>query len=44
MQKLGRREFSIEKVIKRKSNKLYTKWNNYDDSFNSSIDDKNILT
>ena len=28
-------EFRIEKVIKRKGNKLYVKWKDYDHSFNS---------
>ena len=34
-------EFKVEKVIKRKDDKLYNKWKGYDHSFNSWID-KNI--
>ena len=30
----------MEKVIKRKSDKLYLKWKGYDNSFNSWIDKK----
>ena len=33
-------EFRIEKVIKRKGDKLYVKWKGYDNSFNSWIDKK----
>ena len=36
-------EFRIEKVIKRKSDKLYVKWKGYDNSFNSWIDKKDIV-
>ena len=32
----------IEKVIKRKGNKLYVKWKGYGNSFNSWIDKKDI--
>ena len=35
-----KKEFRVEKVIKRKSNKLYAKWKGYDNSFNSWIDKK----
>ena len=31
-------EFRIEKVIKRKCDKLYVKWEGYENSFNSWID------
>ena len=34
-QKTNQQEFRIEKVIKRKGNKLYVKWKGYDGSFNS---------
>ena len=34
------KEFSVEKVIKRKSDKLYVKWEGYDNSFNRRIDKK----
>ena len=33
----------IEKVIKRKGDKLYIKWKDYDSSFNSCIDKKEIV-
>ena len=33
-------EFRIEKVIKRKGDKIYVKWKGYDNSFNSWIDKK----
>ena len=38
--KANQEEFRIEKVIKRKINKLYVKWKGYDNSFNSWIDKK----
>ena len=34
LQKTNQKEFRIEKVIKRKGNKLYVKWKGYDNSFN----------
>ena len=43
MQKTNQKELKVEKVIKRKSNKLYVKWKGYDSSFNSWIDIKDIL-
>ena len=33
-------EFRIEKIIKKKGDKLYIKWKGYDNSFNSWIDKK----
>ena len=36
-------EFRIEKVIRRKGDKLYVNWKGYDNSFNSSIDKKDIV-
>ena len=39
----NQQEFRIEKVIKRKGDKLYVKWKGYDNSFNSWIDKKDIL-
>ena len=36
-------EFRIEKVIKKKGDKLYVKWKDYDYSFNSWIDKKDIV-
>ena len=38
LQKTNQEELRIEKVIKRRQNKLCMKWKGYDDSFNSSID------
>ena len=43
LQKTNQEEFRIEKVIKRKGNKLYVKWKGYDNSLNSCIDKKDIL-
>ena len=43
LQKTKQNEFRIEKVIKRKGDKLYVKWNGYDNSFNSWIDKKDIV-
>ena len=36
-------EFRIEKVIKRKGDKLYVKWKDYNGSFNSWIDKKDLV-
>ena len=33
-------KFRIEILIKKKDNKLYVKWNGYDNSFNSWVDKK----
>ena len=38
LQKTNQKEFRIEKVIKRKGDKLYVRWKGYDSSFNSKID------
>ena len=38
LQKTNQKEFRIEKVIKRKGDKLYVKWEGYGNSFNSWID------
>ena len=35
LQKTNQKEFRIEKVLKRKGDKLYVKWKGYDNSFNS---------
>ena len=43
LQKTSQTEFRIEKVIKRKSDKLYVNWKGYDNSFNSEIDKKDIV-
>ena len=42
-QKTNQKEFRVEKVIKRKVNKLYVKWKDYDNSFNSWLDKKDII-
>ena len=43
LQKANQKEFRVEKVIKRKGDKLYVKWKGYDSSFNSWIDKKDIV-
>ena len=43
LQATNQREFRVEKVIKRKGDKLYVKWKGYDNSFNSWIDKKDIV-
>ena len=40
LQKNNQKEFRVEKVIKRKGDKLYVKWKDYDSFFNSWIDKK----
>ena len=42
LQKESQNEFRIEKVIKRKGGKLYVKWKEYKNLFNSWIDKKDI--
>ena len=37
------KKFRIEKVSKRKGDKLYVKWKGYDNSFNSWIDKKYLV-
>ena len=43
LQKIDRQEFRIEKVIKKKVDKLYVKWKGYDNSVNSWIDEKDLV-
>ena len=43
LQKINQNEFRIEKVIKRKDDKLYVKWKGYNNSFNSWIDKKDLI-
>ena len=43
LQKTNQKEFTIEKVIKRKDDKLYVKWKGYDNSFNSWTDKKDLV-
>ena len=42
LQKINEKELRIEKLIKRKGNKLYIKRKGYDCSFNNWIDKKDI--
>ena len=42
LQNTNEKEFRIEKVIKRKRSKLYVKWKEYSNSFNSWIDKKDL--
>ena len=43
LQQTSQQEFRIEKVIKRKGDKLCVKWKGYDNSFNSWIDKKELI-
>ena len=43
LQKTNQEEFRIEKVIRRKRDRLYVKWKGYDNSFNSWIDKINLV-
>ena len=43
VQTTNQQEFRIEKVIKKKGDKLYVKWKGYDSSFNSWIDKKDLI-
>ena len=43
LQKANQKQFRFEKVIKRKENKLYVKWKEYNNSFNSWIDKKDLI-
>ena len=40
--KTSQKKFRIENIIKRKGDKLCIKWNRYNNSFNSSINKKDI--
>ena len=42
LQKTNQKEFRIEKMIKKRGDKLYVKWKGYDNSFNSWIDKKSF--
>ena len=42
LQKTNQKEFRIEKILKRKGDKLYVKWKGYDNRFNSWIDKKDL--
>ena len=43
LQKIDQQEFRIEKIIKKKGDKLHVKWKRYDNSFNSCIDKKDLV-
>ena len=43
LQKTNQKQFRIEKVIKRKGNKLHVKWKGYNNSFNSWIHKKDLI-
>ena len=43
LQKTNQKEFRIEKILKRKGDKLYVKWKGYDNSFNIWINKKDIV-
>ena len=43
LQKTSQEKFRIEKVLKRKGNKLYVKWKGYDNSLNSWVDERELI-
>ena len=43
LQRTKQQDFRIEKVTKKKGDKLYVKWKGYDSSFNSWIDKKDLV-
>ena len=43
LQKSSQEKFRIEKVIRKKGDKLYVKWKGYYNSFNSWINKKDII-
>ena len=43
LQKTNQKKFRIEKVTKRKGDKLYVKWKDYDNSFNSWVGKKYLV-
>ena len=43
LQKASQEKFRIEKVLKRKGDKLYVKWKRYDNRFNSWVDKKDLI-
>ena len=42
LQKINQKEFRIEKVLRKKGDRVYVKWKGYDNSFNSWIDKKDL--
>ena len=43
LQKTSQEKFRIGKVLQRKGDKLYVKWKRYDNSFNSGINEKDLV-
>ena len=43
LQKSNQKQFRIEKVLKRKGDKLYVNWKGYDNRFNIWIDKKDLI-
>ena len=43
LQKTNQKVFRVEKVIKKRDDKLFVKWKEYDNSFNSWIDKKRLI-
>ena len=43
LQKTSQEKFRIEKVLKRKGDKLYVKWKGYDNSFIGWINKKDLI-
>ena len=43
LKKTNQKEFRIEKLLKKKCDKLSVKWKGYDNSFNSWIDKKDLV-
>ena len=43
LQNTNEKEFRIEKIIRRKGDKLYVKWKRYENSVNSWIDKKDLV-
>ena len=43
LQKTNQQTFRIEKVIKKKGDKLHVKWKSYNSSFNNRIDKKDLI-
>ena len=43
LQKPNQKELIIEKLLRKKGNKLYVEWKGYDNSFNSLVDKKDLV-
>ena len=43
LQKTSQEKFRIEKVLKRKGEKLYIRWKGYNNSFNGCINKKDLI-